>query len=61
MLYEVITNLLLLYFGDNIDTDGDGIPDTTETMEGLDPDDPSDGLQDADADGIPNTEEYLFV
>ncbi len=55
-----VDNLLLLYFGDNIDTDGDGIPDTTETMEGLDPDDPSDGLQDADADGIPNTEEYLL-
>jgi len=42
----------------NKDTDGDGIPDKWEIDNGLDPNDPSDALQDFDNDGLTNFQEY---
>ena len=40
------------------DMDNDGIPDSWEDRYGLNPEDPSDGSQDADGDGVTNLEEY---
>ena len=40
------------------DADGDGQPDTWETMHGFDLDDPTDASLDADGDGATNREEY---
>lgn len=42
-----------------VDTDGDGMPDTWESANGLNPNDPSDGPLDSDKDGYTNLEEYL--
>lgn len=41
------------------DDDNDGMPDSFEIANGLDPLDPSDAGQDADADGFTNLEEFL--
>ena len=41
-----------------LDTDGDGIPDSWETLSGLDPSNPGDAGVDSDSDGISNLEEY---
>jgi len=41
------------------DADLDGMPDEFETLQGLDPGDPSDHAGDADADGYTNLEEFL--
>ena len=41
-----------------IDSDHDGIPDDIEIQNGLNPNDPTDALQDADGDGLTNLEEY---
>ena len=41
------------------DTDHDGMPDTWETNNGFNPQDPSDGPEDADGDGYTNLEEFL--
>jgi hypothetical protein len=41
------------------DSDHDGMPDGWEDGWSFDPDDPSDGPQDADGDGYTNVEEYL--
>lgn len=41
------------------DTDHDGMPDSWESANGLDPNDPSDRNGDADNDGYTNLEEYL--
>ena len=41
------------------DSDGDGIPDDLELANGLDPDNPIDGLEDPDRDGLTNKEELI--
>ena len=41
------------------DTDHDGMPDTWETNNGFNPQDSSDGPEDADGDGYTNLEEFL--
>ena len=43
---------------DTLDTDEDGLPDKVELAWGLDPQDPSDAIQDLDSDGFSNYEEY---
>ena len=40
------------------DSDGDGLPDTWEIENGLNPDDPNDATEDTDNDGLTNYEEY---
>ena len=42
------------------DTDGDGVPDSTERDMGMDINDPSDGKVDTDGDGLPDYLELLF-
>ncbi|MCU0963121.1 MAG: hypothetical protein MUF48_23765 [Pirellulaceae bacterium] len=42
------------------DSDGDGMPDTWESAQGLDPRDPADAKLDRDGDGYTDIEEYLF-
>ena len=42
-----------------LDSDHDGMPDAWERVYALDPDDPSDGPEDADGDGYTNVESYL--
>ncbi|MDF7825642.1 right-handed parallel beta-helix repeat-containing protein [Pontiellaceae bacterium B12227] len=54
-----IDNLSLTLVSDLIDTDGDSIPDTTETALGLNPNDPDDGAGDLDSDGLSNAGEFL--
>ena len=41
------------------DIDRDGIPDYWEKSNGLDAEDPSDGISDQDGDGYSNLEEYI--
>ena len=43
---------------DDVDTDGDGIPDGWETRHGMDPHDPSDATEDPDRDLQSNLVEY---
>lgn len=42
-----------------LDTDHDGIPDSWELANGLNPKDPNDAALDADGDGLSNLQEYL--
>jgi hypothetical protein len=41
------------------DSDGDGIPDALELANGLDPNNPADGLEDPDGDGLTNKQELV--
>ena len=41
-----------------LDADNDGLPDAWETLNGLNPKDPTDAAKDADGDGFTNIEEY---
>ncbi len=41
------------------DTDGDGMPDVYETVNGLNPNDPADAALDSDGDGQTNLQEFL--
>ena len=41
------------------DRDRDGMPDTWESANGLNPEDPNDGNSDRDGDGYTNLEEYV--
>ena len=43
-----------------IDTDGDGLPDTWESLYRLDPFNPNDAQLDSDGDGLTNGQEYLL-
>lgn len=43
----------------DVDTDGDGMSDYYETINGLNPNDPSDAALDSDGDGATNLQEYL--
>ena len=54
-----VDNLFMRFFGGDVDSDGDGIPDAEETAAGLDPDNAADGTEDADSDGMTNAGEYL--
>jgi len=44
---------------DELDSDGDGMPDVWEEKHGFNPFDASDAAQDADGDGFTNLEEYI--
>ncbi|MBU1269923.1 MAG: hypothetical protein KJ583_02500 [Nanoarchaeota archaeon] len=44
---------------EDLDSDGDGMPDDWEILYGLDPNDPTDANGDLDGDGFTNLEEYL--
>lgn len=43
-----------------VDSDGDGMPDSCEIESGLDPNDPSDADQDLDGDGLTNLDECFL-
>lgn len=56
-----IDNIALIGTVDNIDSDGDGIPDSVEQQHSpiLDASDPADAVLDEDADGFSNSQEIL--
>ncbi len=57
------SELVKMRVSGNLDSDGDGMPDWWERLQGLDPNNPS-GIHgpngDEDGDGVSNREEYLF-
>ncbi len=60
VLHEAVSGFLRLTIRlPNADTDGDGIPDTVELSNGLDPNNPVDGFEDIDGDGLTNKQELV--
>ncbi len=58
-LYDGVIAMVLVQVQLGGDSDGDGIPDALELANGLDPDDPMDGMEDADGDGLTNKQELV--
>ncbi len=56
--HEGLTAAIRLTLALEDDRDGDGLPDVWEAAQGLDPDDPTDGLTDLDRDGLDAAAEY---
>lgn len=55
----ISTILITVTGGISGDSDGDGMPDSFEIANGLNPNDPSDAGLDSDADGLTNLQEFL--
>jgi len=56
---QLRANIVRYAFNCRGDSDGDGIPDSVETENGLDPEDPADAAGDLDGDLLTNLEEYI--
>lgn len=56
--YTQVAAINILADPAKVDSDGDGVPDQTETTHGLDPNNPADGALDKDVDGLSNADEY---
>ncbi|MDG2168616.1 MAG: hypothetical protein P8L44_11915, partial [Opitutales bacterium] len=56
----LVSDLALLRLAQEADSDFDGMPDSFETLYGLNPNDPDDSEEDLDQDGLENGVEFLF-